>query len=99
MWDCIRIETQFANFFACFAVISAVDGVGQEKFRLALRGVAFNWDNHCGANQDAILFLFGNNNAALFNAKALAQFGRHDNRAPLSNSCRSHGRFTKSLHV
>ena len=81
----IRIEAEFSDFLPRPAVVIRVHRVRQQEFCFALRSVALDRDNHGGSNEDAVFFLFGNNQAALLDPKALAQACGNDNRTPLSD--------------
>lgn len=86
----IWVEAQLPYLFARLAIISFVACVGQQEFSLALGSVAFDRDDHSRTNEDAIVLLLGDYDAAFFNAEALAQLCRNDDCAAFSDSSRLH---------
>src|SRR5258707_14153884 len=90
MWNQIRIEAKLPNFFPSLTVVGFVDRVGQQELRFAIGSVSFDGDNDCGANENAIVRLFGDYDAAFFNAETLAQLCGNDDRASLADFCRFH---------
>ena len=54
------------------AVIGFVDSVREQEFRLTLRSVAFDRNDHSRQDEDAVAFLLGDYDAAFFNSEAFA---------------------------
>jgi hypothetical protein len=68
----------FANGAAGFVVVLFGEGVVEEKLGLALRRVDFDGDCDGGAQKDAVLTRFGDEQIALFQGETLAEFGGND---------------------
>ena len=72
MGNRIWIEAQFTDLSSRLSVIGFVDSVREREFRLTLRSVAFDRNDHSRQDEDAVAFLLGDYDAAFFNSEAFA---------------------------
>lgn len=87
----IRIKPEFPYLFSRIPIVGEIDCVGEQEFGFPFRRVSFDGNDDGGTDKNTVLLLFGNHNAALFNAEAFAQLGGNNNRPSFAHFCRFHG--------
>src|SRR5262249_1426628 len=85
MADFIRIQPQFADRFLRFAVIAPVDRIREKKLGLAVGSVALYGKDDGRADQYAVIFLFGDDDAALLNSEPFPQLRRNNDGPALAD--------------
>lgn len=99
MGNRVGVKAELPDCSPCFAVVDSGGSSREKEFRFALGAVSFHRNENSGANQDAIVFLLGGDDAAFFDTKAFAQLRRYNDRAPPADFRRFHNPLSECLII
>jgi hypothetical protein len=81
--DRIGIESHLLDRLACSCVVLVVDRVGEKELSSPLHGVGLDGNGHCGAKEDALLRLLGDDGRPFGQTETAPQSCRDHESAPL----------------